>query len=429
MRLLAISIFIFLSSAIIAQNFNWTAQNSGVTVSLTDVFFVDNQTGWAVGNDGTIVNTTDGGQTWTSQTSGVTDVLRAIFFIDANTGWAVGGSTNRTMVKTTDGGLNWQSIAASNIFSNLMYDIAFADANTGWLATYDSIYMTSDGGTTWVHEDYTTAVLVPTPRVIAVTSDTTAYVGGSRKSGVSSRVADVFYRRADNTPVLWDISGFDPFVTGDEINSIAFINSDIGFAGSQKGKLLKKTDYAPSGVWELNFQLPDENQTIWSLSFPDENHGMFNTSTEISGTTNALFYHTSNSGETWSSTPDTIPDFLLVTVNAPDSANAWAVGVGGKIYKGVRSALGIRQVSLNMDVSIYPNPSTDMINVEIASENNELISYSLSDITGRIIEQGQWRLNSSNSRFTLNISEVRNGIYLLKLSTDEGQSSFRVLKN
>ncbi len=429
MRLLAISIIVFFSSAIFAQNFDWTAQNSGVTVSLTDVFFVDNQTGWAVGNDGTILSTTNGGQDWTSQTSGVTDGLRAVFFIDANTGWAVGGSTNRTMVKTTDGGLNWQSITASNIFSNLMYDIAFADANTGWLATFDSIYMTSDGGTTWVNEGYVTGVKVPSVRAIAVTSDTMAYIGGSMWRSVSSRQAEVFYRRPENAPYLWGTSGFDPSVTDDHINSIAFINSDIGFAGSQKGKLLKKTDYDPGGIWELNFQLSDENQTIWSLSFPDENHGMFNTSTDISGTPNALFYHTSNSGETWSSTPDTIPDFLLVTVNAPDSANAWAVGVGGKIYKGVREPSGITQMSLNVDVSIYPNPSADIINVMINAESNELISYQLADMTGRIIKKGQWSLNSPNAKFSLNISDVNKGMYLLKLSTEEGQSAFRVLKN
>ena len=429
MRLLTISILVFISSAIFAQNFNWTPQNSGVTVLLNDVYFADNQTGWAVGDNGIIVNTTDGGQTWLPQASGTTEILRAVFFIDANTGWAVGGSLNKNMLKTTDGGSNWQSIAASNIYTNLMYDIAFFDANTGWIVTMDSIYMTSDGGTTWVHEDYVSGVAVPTPRAIAVTSDTIAYIGGSMWRSVTSRQAEVFYRRPENAPYLWGASGFDPSVTDDHINSIAFINSDIGFAGSQKGKLLKKTDYGTSGIWELNFQLPDDNQAIWSLSFPDENHGTFNTSTEISGITNALFYHTSNSGETWSSTPDTIPDFLLVTVNAPDSANAWAVGVGGKIYKGVRKPSGINLMSLNIDVNIYPNPSTDIINVELVSKNNELINYSLSDVTGRIIEQGQWNLNSTNARFTLNISNVIKGVYLLKLSTDEGQSSFRVLKN
>ena len=191
---------------------------------------------------------------------------------------------------------------------------------------------------------------------------------------------------------------------------------------------MRKTDTHPGGVWELNFQLPDENQSIWSLSFPDENHGVFNTSTEISGTTAALFYHTSNGGETWSSAPDTVPDFLLATVFAPDSAHVWAVGSGGKIYKGVQTPLAIRQARLDIDVNIYPNPATRLVNIEIVSENNEPISYSLSDMTGRVIQSGHWNLNASGSRFTMNISRVVNGMYLLKLSTKEGQMAYRILK-
>ena len=79
MRLITIILFVFFSSAMFAQNFNWTAQNSGVTARLNDVYFADSQTGWAVGDNGTIVNTTDGGQTWLLQSSGTTEILRAVF--------------------------------------------------------------------------------------------------------------------------------------------------------------------------------------------------------------------------------------------------------------------------------------------------------------------------------------------------------------
>ena len=429
MRILTISIILLFSSTIFAQNFNWTPQNSGVTTSLNDVFFVNNQTGWAVGNDGVILNTVDGGQTWTLQTSDATEILRAVFFINANTGWAVGGSLKKAIIKTTDGGATWQSLPADNVPSAQMNDIAFYDENTGWLVTRDSIYRTTDGGNTWVHEKYVTSVSAPNTKVIAVTSDTMAFIGGSSRSSASTREANVFYRIPENVLNLWNTSVFDVNVKNDEVNSIDFISSDIGFTGTRNGKLFKKTDFHPGGVWELNYQLADENQSIWSVTFPDENNGTFNSSTEISGVTNGLFYHTSDGGETWSSTPDTIPDFLLVTVFAPDSANVWAVGSGGKIYKGVRQPLGIRNTSLNVDVNIYPNPATNRINVEINAESNETYNYSLSDLTGRIIKKGRWDSNSPSARFTLNISDVRQGMYFLTLSTTEGKSAFRVLKN
>jgi len=428
MRLFTISILVFFSSAVFSQNFDWTLQNSGVTTSLNDVFFANNQTGWAVGDGGIILNTTDGGQNWLPQASGVTEKLRAVFFINDTTGYAVGGVISKAMLKTTDGGANWQSIAASNISPNSMYDIAFFDANTGWLVSYDSIFMTSDGGNTWVNEGYTTAVGSPQNRAIAVTSDTTAFVGGSRKDGVSSRGADVFYRRPNNTPYFWDISGMNTPVSGDDFYSIGFSNSHIGFAGGTKGKLLRKAGVLPTDNWNLNFNL-NENLVIYSISFPNENNGMFSVSKVISGTNYTLVYHTIDGGDNWSANPDSIPTFLIGVVHAPDTANAWAVGVDGKIYKGEMKTTGIRRMESDFDINIYPNPTTDLISIEIKSEKNELITYTLLDISGRLIKNGKWNLNSPGSRFTLDLSDISKGTYLLKLNTEKGQAVHRILKN
>ncbi len=53
-----------LSSSIFSQ---WYQQNSGTTNIFMTCFFLDENTGWAAGNAGTIVKTTDGGQNWFSQ--------------------------------------------------------------------------------------------------------------------------------------------------------------------------------------------------------------------------------------------------------------------------------------------------------------------------------------------------------------------------
>jgi photosystem II stability/assembly factor-like uncharacterized protein len=42
---------------------------------LSSVYFTDSNTGWAVGDAGTILRTTDGGNRWISQSSGATDNL------------------------------------------------------------------------------------------------------------------------------------------------------------------------------------------------------------------------------------------------------------------------------------------------------------------------------------------------------------------
>ncbi len=429
MRLFTITILALFSSAIFAQNFNWTAQNSGVQESLKDVFFIDNQTGWAVGNNGTILNTTNGGQTWSTQTSSATQEIRAVFFIDANTGWAVGGATIRTMLKTTDGGATWLDLPANSITSNQMFDIAFFDANIGWVVTYDSIFRTIDGGNTWVNETYANTVNSPRNRAISVTSDTTAYVGGLRQTGVGSQGAtEVFYRNLSNSPIDWSNSGINTYVTDDDFYSIEFSNSHVGYAGGTKGKLLRKTGIQPTDYWNSNFEI-GEDLTIRAISFPNENNGMFCASKTISSTNYTHVYNTIDNGDNWSSNPDSIPNLLQGVVHAPDTSNAWAVGANGNIFKGTRSSVGINEIGLNADVNIYPNPTNNIININIKSQNREQLIYTLTDVSGRIIEKGNWNIGRSTSVFSVNISEYNNGVYFLNLKTEEGEDTFRVLKN
>ena len=63
------------------------------------LFFIDNNTGWAVGGQevadgwcGIILKTTDGGANWIHQSAGMSGLpqMNSIYFIDSNTGWAVG---------------------------------------------------------------------------------------------------------------------------------------------------------------------------------------------------------------------------------------------------------------------------------------------------------------------------------------------------
>ena len=127
--------------------------------------------------------------------------------------------------------------------------------------------------------------------------------------------------------------------------------------------------------------------------------------------------------------PDSIPNLLQGVIHAPDTSNAWAVGANGNIFKGTRSSVGINEIGLNADVNIYPNPTNNIININIKSQNREQLIYTLTDVSGRIIEKGNWNIGRSTSVFSVNISEYNNGVYFLNLKTEEGEDTFRVLKN
>ena len=70
---------------------------------MNDIKFIGPNLGWAVGNEGTILHTTDGGETWEYQESGTTADLFSISFVDENHGWICGDSS--IILHTNNGGL------------------------------------------------------------------------------------------------------------------------------------------------------------------------------------------------------------------------------------------------------------------------------------------------------------------------------------
>ena len=77
-----------------------------------------------VGEGGTNVRTTNGGETWTRQTTGRTDGFSSVSFGDVNNGWIVGAGWNGpnyegTILKTTNGGITWTTQISGTVFELL----------------------------------------------------------------------------------------------------------------------------------------------------------------------------------------------------------------------------------------------------------------------------------------------------------------------
>ncbi|UCH15589.1 MAG: T9SS type A sorting domain-containing protein, partial [Bacteroidales bacterium] len=64
---------------------------------------------------------------------------------------------------------------------------------------------------------------------------------------------------------------------------------------------------------------------------------------------------------------------------------------------------------------IYPNPTDDMLNIEISDAGSQGIEIEILDITGTLIYQKQ--LSSSGAHFTekIDLSGYAKGIYLVKV--------------
>ncbi|MCY1722605.1 hypothetical protein OU798_19805 [Prolixibacteraceae bacterium Z1-6] len=133
--------------------------------NVRDIFFINKSIGYAVGGEGMIKKTTDGGQTWDPQESGTTLSLTTVFFIDENIGYATGAYSPKCtgedcnksglILRTTNGGKKWEKEFKPEIA--FFYDLYFVDENNGIGILLpldfnsDSRYAvtTEDAGKTW----------------------------------------------------------------------------------------------------------------------------------------------------------------------------------------------------------------------------------------------------------------------------------------
>lgn len=164
---------------------------------LTDVFFIDENLGWVVGESGTTLRTRDGGNTWNAQetnhsfrkdtvelkqkfrdlksrqhtssagpsgrqpaASPITCRLNSVHFVDANRGWAAGGyqlpyinRTRAVVMHTRNGGITWQPVPNPTIprlskieFASPRRGIAYGDSGNVFTG---GIFETNDAGNSW----------------------------------------------------------------------------------------------------------------------------------------------------------------------------------------------------------------------------------------------------------------------------------------
>ena len=82
---------------------------------------------------------------------------------------------------------------------------------------------------------------------------------------------------------------------------------------------------------------------------------------------------------------------------------------------------GIDDVS-NNELSIYPNPTNNIINVNGLENANQL---TLLDVTGKVVYTNS---NITTNNITIDISNASNGLYFLQIKTANGIDSYKVVK-
>lgn len=133
----------------------WEQLTSGTRAELLSVHFpTGTQVGYAVGTDttgyGTILKTTNGGNTWVQQTSGMENGVYGVCFLDDSFGYAVSGGT---LLRTSDGGATWNPRVVPGM--QRLCTVQFPKSGpTGYIVANPQggggrLLKTADGGDNW----------------------------------------------------------------------------------------------------------------------------------------------------------------------------------------------------------------------------------------------------------------------------------------
>ena len=292
-----------------AYSGGWYKQPSGTASPLWSVDFVDTTHGWAVGGDGIILCTANGGATWGAQTTGTLLPLYSVAFTDASHGWAVG--LYGQIFATVNGGQSWVEQVVATDGAAVLLDVSSSDASHGWAVGGDGIILaTANGGVTWNTQisgtderlwgvdfvDSSHGWAVGTGGTILRTTN-----GGATWSGESSL--------SDHT--AW-------------LNAVAFRDASHGWAVGMYGMILATVD--GGATWKA--QNSGGRRALTGVACTDSRHVWVTGADNNSNYVGAILA-TADGGATWKE--QTSSDVGLHAVACGDASHVWAVGYAGAI--------------------------------------------------------------------------------------------------
>jgi len=108
------------------------------------------------------------------------------------------------------------------------------------------------------------------------------------------------------------------------------------------------------------------------------------------------------------------------TVTVTEESGAGCTGASETFEVFIDDCTAIGENGLEQQLSVYPNPATDKVNIESKSK---LISITIFTLSGEMMNE----ITVNDFNYKLNTSEFKSGIYLLRLKTDKGSVSKRLV--
>ena len=259
----------------------WLEQGIGLTnFHLNCVYFLDQQCGWVCGDSGLVLHTLDGGRSWHFQPSSTNQSLFGICFIDTKSGWAVGDSA--VILHTTDGGNSW-NFQSNSIDRCTFMDVCFVDSMWGWIVGPNCtpgqgglLLRTRNGGKDWEKENSHTY------------SDLRDVFFTDRMNGWT--IGENAVMRTTDGGEVWENR------TGDlqKIYGIVAINSETAWVIGEWGLIAHTTDGGITWTYQNSqfFDEPLTENSLYRVHFIDREQGW------ITGSYGTILF-TSDGGKKW----------------------------------------------------------------------------------------------------------------------------------
>lgn len=268
---------------------------------ILSTYWINDNTGFAVGYDGLLIKFTNGGNTWQYLNSGTTYRLTDVVFTTPSVGYIAG---DRGIIrKTIDGGNTWTTLNTG--LDKQINDIFFVGSNLGYAVTNDGyILKTTNAGDTWTSQKVSSLNL----NSVYMTSSTNGYVVGDN--------AEVLFTTNGNDWQYRQISG-----TTQNLNSIIFLNTQKGFIFGNNGVGLVTNN--GGNTWD--FINTGTTQSFQKAYFTTQNNGYV-------VATGGIAYRTTNGGTTWENM-NTGSSLGYYGLHFPSLSRGYIVGDIGTILK------------------------------------------------------------------------------------------------
>lgn len=330
----------------------WYQVNQTFQNQLYKIRMVNTSVGYAIGIEGVIMKTTDGGATWKGVvteypvTPLATNEFLDLSFTSATVGYVAG--IDETLFKTMDGGNTWQKITINGSMSDIL-TVHFTSDETGYIGFQNGkIYKTTNGGVSWSLQssgvtteirairfvDASTGWFISTAGVVKKTTD-----GGgtwtTQNSGTTISFISASFISASKG---WLTDGSSIFVTTNggsswavQTNTNSFI-SEIHFTDANNGWISRK--YGLNSVYRTS-----DGGATWTPQFNTGNADLFsvhfiNSSLGVAcGSANQIF-RTTNGGTNWTSVNAYVSGDHLYAIHFNSSTgDGWCGGTSGRINK------------------------------------------------------------------------------------------------